>query len=208
MPTADVRTAWPVIRMALLGVLESRFAASVFASVSYYDEARRLAGIFEARPGIVPPVFDPAFVSGVLDSTGPYTLLGNLKQGRQLRDAMNRAGIRLAGAGQKSVLDGGRAAIYALAKTDPAAVGWARITRAKPCAFCAMLASRGAVYKTEKSARFLAHDHCMCTPAPFFKPGGAAKLVNSSLAEEWQRVTKGYSGKEAFRAWRRYWDNK
>ena len=208
LPGTDVRQAWPAIRNALLGLLETRYASSVFQSISYYDEARRLAGIFEARPGIVPPVFDVQFVSGVLDATGPYTLLGNIKQGMQLREAMDRAGVRIAGAAQKSVLDGGRAAIYALAKADPQAVGWARITRAKPCAFCAMLASRGAVYTTEKSARFLAHDHCMCTAAPFFRKGGAAKLISSSLSEQWQEVTKGLSGKEAFRAWRRYWDKK
>ena len=40
---------------------------------------------------------------------------------------------------------------------------WARqLAGAENCAFCAMLASRGAVY-TEKTVTFQSHDHCDCS---------------------------------------------
>jgi hypothetical protein len=48
------------------------------------------------------------------------------------------------------------------ATSDPAAHGWQRETDGHACAFCVMLASRGAVY-SEASADFSSHDHCGCT---------------------------------------------
>lgn len=53
--------------------------------------------------------------------------------------------------------------------------GWARVlTGAENCAFCAMLASRGAVYSkdtaTKKASGSSYHDHCDCT-ATLVKPG-------------------------------------
>lgn len=47
------------------------------------------------------------------------------------------------------------------AKTGPV-LGYARVLAGEVnCAFCAMLASRGAVYKTEQTAGFEAHDNCV-----------------------------------------------
>lgn len=46
-----------------------------------------------------------------------------------------------------------------------AVLGWARVlTGERNCSFCAMLASRGAVYKSEKTAGFEPHDRCDCHP--------------------------------------------
>ena len=49
---------------------------------------------------------------------------------------------------------------------DPQAIGWKRVT-AGGCAFCRMLASRGAVYK-EATAHFASHANCHCSAAPVF----------------------------------------
>lgn len=38
------------------------------------------------------------------------------------------------------------------AENDPAVVGWMRVTAADPCAFCAMLASLGVIYKSKSTA--------------------------------------------------------
>lgn len=46
-------------------------------------------------------------------------------------------------------------------------VRWKRVLSANPCAFCRMLAGRGAVY-SEGTASFLSHDHCSCTAEPEF----------------------------------------
>jgi hypothetical protein len=54
-------------------------------------------------------------------------------------------------------------------QNDPASVGWKRITSGG-CAFCQMLAARGAVY-SEASVHFASHPHCHCTAAPVFRGG-------------------------------------
>lgn len=111
------------------------------------------------------------------------------------------------GAVTKMALDPARETVIQSVKQDPAAIGWARITDGDPCAFCAMLASRGPVYKSEQQAGFEAHDHCKCSAAPFFSKDDAALLSSKHLYDEWKRVTHGHSGRGAIRAWRDYWDH-
>jgi hypothetical protein len=50
---------------------------------------------------------------------------------------------------------------------DPQAAGWRRVA-ADGCAFCRMLADRGAVYRAN-SARFASHPNCHCTAEPVFQ---------------------------------------
>jgi hypothetical protein len=62
-------------------------------------------------------------------------------------------------------------------RRDPAARGWRRITGGG-CAFCRMLAGRGAVYRAD-TARFASHPNCGCTAAPVFEgePGADANVM-------------------------------
>ena len=55
------------------------------------------------------------------------------------------------------------------AKIDPESLGWSRVTRADSCKFCLMAAAKGAIYKTEVSARFSAHTNCNCAAQAWFK---------------------------------------
>ena len=54
-------------------------------------------------------------------------------------------------------------------RRDPEARGWRRVA-AHGCAFCRMLADRGAIYR-EQTARFASHTNCHCTAAPVFRGG-------------------------------------
>src|SRR5690606_18762536 len=65
---------------------------------------------------------------------------------------------------------GGRNTIIDTVTADPGAVGYARIASGKPCPWCAMLISRGPVYK-ESTAYFEAHDNCSCTARPMYSGG-------------------------------------
>lgn len=76
--------------------------------------------------------------------------------------------VRVSGALTRHVLNGGRQTILNSVAADRRARGWARITDGNPCYFCLTLASRGAVYKTEETAGFQAHDHCGCAAMPVF----------------------------------------
>lgn len=62
-------------------------------------------------------------------------------------------------------------------RRDPAARGWRRVTSGG-CAFCRMLAGRGAIYRAD-SARFASHPHCGCTATPVFEgqPGQEANAL-------------------------------
>jgi len=58
----------------------------------------------------------------------------------------------LAGYSQKIIATAGRNTIHDSVMADPVRVGFARIPRADCCSFCGLLASRGAVYRSEASA--------------------------------------------------------
>lgn len=112
----------------------------------------------------------------------------------------------------KSVQDIGRLTIITNVKRDRAATAWARIpepalTKTGTCSFCAMLASRGAVFKKE-TVGFLAHrarngggHDCVCHAEPVFgkyEPGDLVKKYQQTWAES----TSGRSGRDARAAFR------
>ncbi|MET8378053.1 hypothetical protein [Streptomyces microflavus] len=106
---------------------------------------------------------------------------------------------RQAGAvAQKLVADQGRETIRQAAREDRQAVGYARAAALGACAFCALMASRGAVYATAESAgreaneRFSGdasvakfHDNCHCAIIPVFR---GQRFELSRHAAEWDRL--------------------
>lgn len=112
-----------------------------------------------------PSVADDVAVEAVTASlvvTGPASIKSAMRRGVRLEQAVEAARVRVAGAAMRHTLAGGRDTLTATARSDTRALGWARATSARPCPFCAMLASRGAVYGSE-SVHFAAHDHCSCS---------------------------------------------
>lgn len=77
---------------------------------------------------------------------------------------------------------------------------WAVVPQGKTCAFCLMLASRGAVYWSEESASAFKrrHTHCDCAFVPIFQPDDLPQ-INRELHEEWSEATHGHSDQAA--AW-------
>ena len=72
----------------------------------------------------------------------------------ELDTVMRDAGATAAAAADREAQRGGRDLIASYAAADRAVVGWARVTDGDPCWFCAMLASRGAVYRSQWRARY------------------------------------------------------
>lgn len=68
---------------------------------------------------------------------------------------------------QRRIANYARETVMTSSVRDPAARGWQRVG-AGECSsgFCDMLIGRGAVYRTERSATFGAHDHCKCSAVP------------------------------------------
>jgi hypothetical protein len=207
-----IRASWPAVRSVISGMVQEQWLSSALGGTDYYERARAIAiaagEIGEAAAPFapsVPEVPEVPFIGDVLDMTGPWTMLQGISGGQQVQAAMSSAAVSLSGAAARIALGGGRGAILEAVSEDPQAVAWMRVLGPRPCAFCAMLASRGAVYKTEQSADFDAHNHCMCTVAPAFSKNQVARLFDNELYRQWKEVTRGYKGKDAINAWRRYW---
>jgi hypothetical protein len=149
------------LRMQILKILGPIYAASYemssAAAARFYDEvleyltdssfaARTLTWNEEAFEKSV-----RAFLSKVID--GDLTRLLSLLQDRVDYESKQAAGET----------------IKYNAGIDSRHVGWARVpTGSETCSFCIMLASRGAVYKSEKTAGGHGHyhSHCDCRIVP------------------------------------------
>jgi hypothetical protein len=167
-----------VFRDALLATYPELLApfttAASQVAASWYSTLRANAGI----TGTFRPALAPTPPTAQLDAGVRYSLTP-LFQPQQFigSDILSL----LAGFTQRMIADAGRDTISRSAVRDSVRTGWARIPRVACCAFCALLGSRGAVYKSETTAggegnRY--HNHCRCVVAPKF-PGAD----NDYLAE-------------------------
>lgn len=87
---------------------------------------------------------------------------------------------RMVAAFTRLALQGGRQTVVEAVQSDPKARAWARETRGDCCYFCALMATRGAVYKSEGAAggganekftgagEFKFHNNCHCVAVPVF----------------------------------------
>jgi hypothetical protein len=117
-----------------------------------------------------------------------------------------QAAVHMVGGVSRHVNDGGRHTVLENVGQDRQARGWQRITAAQPCSFCAMIASRGAVFSAD-TASFEAHDHCQCTAEPVYSRGDSRPEQARQWADLWDESTRGVSGAKAQRnAFRRAYE--
>ncbi|MGM9381107.1 hypothetical protein [Streptomyces antibioticus] len=132
----------------------------------------------------------------------------------ELRDQAHReAGARQAAAAERVAMNGGRSTVWNHTQRDKRAIGYIRLSRTgTPCGWCAMLISRGPVYRSARSAEYADgdkyHDNCHCYAEPVFSReqynSSSAYELNRRYEELWPQVTSGLSGKAAVAAWRRF----
>lgn len=160
---------------------------------SYFDAFRLAEGVGgQARSFLADPMTAEAEekLVAALFETGQFSVQRALAQGRSPQDAMRVALTNTSGTVTRHVLDGGRGSIMRSVAGDDQALGWGRVTSGSPCAFCALLASRGPIYHAEATADFEAHGHCSCTAEPGYEgadwPGRSRefkKLYDQSVRE-------------------------
>lgn len=68
------------------------------------------------------------------------------------------------------VMNASRATVTDNTFRDPQARGWMRVGRPE-CGWCAMLISRGNVFRSRSTAGFAAHDSCKCSCCPAWDTG-------------------------------------
>lgn len=181
-------------------IVQTHAEQSALLSARYYATYR---GIELGEPLAVDALADlpSGQVSTSLWVTGPVAAqraqaIHPTERAMQIGRSMSaRSASRLA-------LEGGRQTIASAIQGDSRCVGYARATGGLSCAFCSMLASRGAVYKAD-TVRFRAHDGCNCTAEPRFDNDPELTPSAEVYRDLWDESTAGLSGDEARNAFRR-----
>lgn len=193
---ADFATFDAFAELATILVIQGH-ATSSGAAAAYLTSFAAAEGE-SLPPAVVPPPLPRPVVTDALRFAAATGTLNALRAGFALDAAKRNGWVKLAGAATSLVLDGGRRTITETATR--AGVSWARVTDGAPCAFCAMLASRGAVY-SKGTVSFRAHDHCGCTAEPMFA-NAALPPRSVQWRAAWEASTQGKSGTDALNAFR------
>ena len=160
----------------------------------------------------VKAVRDGELESGVTDTESAI----RSAEGRTAQ-LMEAAITRAAGTAVRQVTTAGHDQIYDNVMADPVATGWARTTRPGCCYFCAMLASRGFVYKEDSfeasDPRFhgpgehKVHDNCGCGMRPSYSRNDPAPDRNQAYEDLWIDMKDlRLPGESDIQAWRRIYN--
>lgn len=183
----------------LLGV---RHADSIGLAAAYLEAFRAAEGQAGRIEIPRPSPLEPVVIETSLRTGGILGTLNARRAGLSIEAAKRNGFVRVAGAASSLVLDGGRQTILEGVAADPAQPRWQRVPSGRACGFCAMLASRGAVYKSRDRAAFKTHDHCSCTPEPAYA-GSRLPEAAQRYRDHWKDATRGLSGTDALNAFRR-----
>lgn len=167
---------------AALALLQVRRIESARLAVSYLTTFRLVeAPTAPPFPPVVGAALDVQAANVSLRVTGPISVKRAMIAGKNVAEAAEQAGVNVARTGMRHTLDGGRSTIAATTIADPAVAGFRRVTSGDACKFCALLATRGAVYSATTS-RFAAHDGCSCSAEPAY--GGPGVPVAPYIARD------------------------
>lgn len=217
----DVAKLWPMLDpkrvdetfgpwlTAMSAVIGSYRGQSATAAGRFYQSVRAHALQSPTPASLIQlaPAAEPELLQRAFGYAGP---------GMLSRDTArpNTALSTTLGTAARIVMDAGRQTTVRTVENDPAAVGWYRITDGAPCAFCALMASRGIVYKDEKSAgrnanrrfegegEFKYHNDCGCDAAPAFSRDQPLPELSRRAAQVYLERGDG----DALKAFRKSWD--
>lgn len=125
----------------------------------------------------------------------------------------------VAGAMMRHVIDGARQQVQEDVQTDEVALGYMRVMKStNPCYYCAMLASRGPVYKQDSfdtsDARFTGdghakvHDHCACGIEPVFNRSTDWTPQSREAAQIWGDAKKAGGRRSTINTFRELWESR
>jgi len=187
---ADVNGSWTRFSVSAVPLVQDGYELSTSDAVAYLRRFRRTQGVSGSLPMVPPPGLDRLRVRRSLEYTARITTLRGIQVGKTPTQAAEAALTRTLGASGRFLTEGSHATVRATVEADRQARGYTRVTAAEPCAFCAMLAARGPVYRTQSSASFRAHDHCACTAEPLYREYTPEPNVQQ-WADLYDRTAKG-----------------
>ena len=166
-PALDVNqldVTFPTYALAAGSLAARGHSASTALATSYLRAAWAASGRAGTPALVTPPTLPLEQIVTALRVTSVVAVKAAIGSGQTPADAMATGLVSSSGAIGRLALLGGRDTIVQSVRAQPQA-RWERITSATPCDFCAMLADRGEVYRSEETADFEAHDHCGCSAA-------------------------------------------
>lgn len=202
----------------------ARSAASYFAAMRRVEVPT--APRFTPTPAL--SMIDPG-VEKSLRTVGPEDFLNKARDIRRLdlpepskqamlAEAKQVTSAKLAAAVVRHAQAGGRQTIHESSARDDVALGWVRVTRAKPCFFCAMLASRGLRYRSFSEGSFdlsdarfsgdgdaKVHNDCGCSLKPVYATDDEFVRRTEVFADLWERW--GAGGGDAMVRFRRGYEH-
>jgi hypothetical protein len=215
---ADVDAWFGRILEELLKLLAAAFGGSRTLGTRYLRQHAALEGL-TVEPVLAQWSTEQAMTS--LRVTGPVAWKRHFTSTGDEVGATQAMQTTMAAAAQRLALAGSRETVAETIRDSDVIVGWRRVVDADPCAWCAMLASRGVVYRTAESAARVVgrrgvtrgtqllgqqyHDGDQCTVEPLYEREEEPPEVER-LQDLWREVTAGHSGRGAIRQWRRWWD--
>lgn len=167
MDPADIDGSFVRFQVLADRLIKSARRRGEIDAQTYYEQVRLLSGYLDPLPDV------PSLGAGTranrasLHATSVATAKRKIAEGMPAEEAMTAAKAAMLRAAKRRILEASRMRVVRLSEADDNARGWARVSDGRPCAFCAMLVSRGPVYAAD-TVRFRAHDGCGCSAKPVF----------------------------------------
>ena len=182
---ADLDTWWEQVAPLLTGDVEAGHETAVRLTMRYLELHAAAEGVL-VTPQAVP--FNREQVETGLRVTGPVAFKKTMSSTGSPEAATRIMTSRLPRAATRLALSGSRDITRQLIDSDRRVLGYRRVTSGSPCAFCAMLASRGAVYTSARTAGegHHYHDGCSCTAEPMY--AGGEPPADQRWADLWQEA--------------------
>jgi len=207
---ADISTWYWGAVDGLVSRIAFGYAQTRGSAMSFLPRHAALSGASGLE--MVPGSMNAGALRTSLQVTGPVAFKTAIAGGADTEAALRSMATQMGGVADRTVRAGDRDVVERTATEGRGVVGWRRRLSGRACGFCAMLASRGAVYVSKASATVASrgtryHDHCHCWAEPLYRREQEPAEVRL-LQAQWSRVTAGHSGADARRVWRRHWETK
>lgn len=176
---ASLRATWSLLNVARIDETTATWLAFAIAELERrHTESSRIALAYlqafrGAEIGTGLPSLDTIEVrlrraEAALYFSGPVKIKQGIAAGKTPAVAATSAFNLMARTAQMLALDGGRDTIRAGIRRDRRVIGYQRVTDGNPCYFCAMLASRGPVYRKDSFGNAKVHIGCGCSLEPVY----------------------------------------
>jgi hypothetical protein len=206
----NIADTWPTVERMIVRLIEEERRRSERLSLFYYDQVRNAEGVTGLYEQVGASPFNRNATVRSLRIMGPGEAGRGMALGRANVPATTAT--KVSGVAARMSLDGGRDSTLRTSSADPKVIGYVRVTDGNPCAFCAMLASRGVSYRPFKSKGaalgkggkksvfvrkdkngrtvndFRAHDHCACTAKPVYSKDDPLPGRSEEFLDLWNRT--------------------